>query len=398
MRIDDAAMTRGRLITIQILSASGAGLNSLIPMAVSPALPAMALHFGGGAEGELAAKLVMSTPALSIAITSLFVGLIAQRFGYRTCMLFALGLFVLAGAAGLIANSMPALLASRVAIGVAGAFIGTITMALAGLFEARVRDRLIGFSSALGGGCSILGLSLGGAMVDAEGWRAPFILYLAGIPAFIAAWYAIRPQIGQSVGRPADAVEEAFPWRQLAPVYLLMLVMAIGFFTPGIHGPFLLAERGVTSATTQGMLISVFAATSAISAAGFGFIRPRLGERWIKVVMLLMIGGGLAGMAAATSTYQLVAALLVGGIGSGLATPQVTAMVIERTPPHRHAHALGLMYSAIFLGQFVNPLALDPLRLALGLSGMFLSFGLALMAAAMLTALLSSKHTSRVMA
>ncbi|SNS78374.1 Predicted arabinose efflux permease, MFS family [Sphingomonas laterariae] len=400
MRLDQGMATRGRMLVLQVLSASGAGLNSLIPMAVSPALPAMALHFGGGAGGELAAKLVMSSPALSTAIVSLFVGVIAQRVGFRRCLLAALAVYVVAGLAGLVVTGMPALIASRIAIGAAGAFIGTVTVALTGLFEPHQRDRLIGFASALGGGGSILALSIGGAMVDAAGWRAPFTLYLVGVPAFVATYYAMRlaPEPRGASGPAVAAAAERLPWRRLAPVYLLMVVMSLGFFTPGIHGPFLLTERGIASAATQGMLISVFAGTSAITAGSFGFIRPRLGERWIKVAMLVSLGGGLAGMAVATTIPLMAACLFVAGMGAGLATPQVTAMVLERVPPARHAHAIGGMFSAIFLGQFANPILLDPLQLAFGLEGMFAIFGSALAIAGFAMAFVASRAEVRVAA
>ena len=388
MRLDEAVMTRGRLATLQMLAVSGAGLNSLIPMAVSPALPAMALHFGGGSHGEQAAKLVMATPALATAIVSLFVGAIAQRLGYRLCLLAALVIFVIAGAAGLLVSDVTPLIASRAAIGIAGAFIGTITIALTGLFEPHVRDRLIGFVSAMGGGTSIVALSAGGWMVDAGGWQAPFALYLAGIPAFFAALYAVRLQrAGPAVSTAAPT--GGLPWRRLAPVYGLMLVLSVAFFTPGIQGPFLLTTRGVESAATQGMLLSIFAGTSAITAFAFGFIRPYLGERWIKALMLLSLGAGLAGMAAGTSLPQMAVALFLAGLGAGFATPQITSMVLERTPAHLHAHAIGGMYAAIFLGQFLNPILLDPLRAAFGLAGMFSTLGLALIAAGCLIGLIA---------
>lgn len=398
MRLDEAMMTRGRLIGLQALAASGAGLNSLIPMAVSPALPAMALHFGGGDEGEFAAKLVMASPALATAIISPFVGVIAQRLGYRFCLIVALAIFALAGAAGMALTSIEPLIAARVAVGAAGAFIGTITIAMTGLFEPKVRDRLIGFASALGGGAAILALSIGGVMVDAAGWQAPFVLFLAGIPALAAAWYAVRlrPAGGAADTQAADTGRISLG--RLAPIYVLMLVMAIGFFTPGIQGPFLLAERNVASAATQGLLLSMFAGASAITSGSFGFIRPILGERWIKALMLLTLGSGLFGMAAATSIPLMGAGLLLAGIGAGLATPQLTAMLLERVPPHLHAHAIGGMYAAIFLGQFLNPIVLDPLRAMLGMPGMFSAFGLALAVGGCAMALVGGRRADRATA
>jgi MFS family permease len=398
MRLDEAVMTRGRLVALQVIAVGGAGLNSLIPMAVSPALPAMALHFDGSGDGEFVAKLVMASPALATAIVSPFVGMVAQRFGFRLCLLAALLVFAVAGSAGMALTAMEPLIATRIAIGVAGAFIGTITIAMAALFDPALRDRLIGFASALGGGSAILALSVGGALVDARGWQAPFVLYLAAVPFFLAAIYSVRLR-----PREAAVISEATdpggaPFARLMPIYLLMLVMAVGFFTPGVQGPFLLAERGVASAATQGMLLSIFAAMSAITSGSFGFLRPRLGERCVKALMLLSIGGGLAGMAVAPSIAWMGVSLLVAGIGSGLATPQITAMLIERVPPHAHAHAIGGMYAAIFLGQFLNPFLLDPIRALIGLPGMFGAFGLALVAGGCVMGLVSPKRKGRAVA
>jgi dipeptide/tripeptide permease len=57
-----------------------------------------------------------------------------------------------------------------------------------------------------------------------------------------------------------------------------------------------------------------------------------------------------------------------------------------------HALAMGLIVSALNLGQFINPLAMAPLRQALGASGAFLVVGLALLLVGLAVALWQRGH------
>ena len=76
-----------------------------------PALPAIAsaMHVA-----PHAAQLLISLSILSIALGNLTVAPLSDRYGRRRIVLVSLGLFVLGSAAGIVADSLGALVAARV--------------------------------------------------------------------------------------------------------------------------------------------------------------------------------------------------------------------------------------------------------------------------------------------
>ncbi|MFC7173135.1 MFS transporter [Haloplanus litoreus] len=82
------------------------------------------------------AGLVVTTHGLFIVLTSPLAGGLIDRYGPRRPYVLGLALYGIAGAAGLIVETFPALLVSRAALGVAVAFVYTsITVLIYNLYE-----------------------------------------------------------------------------------------------------------------------------------------------------------------------------------------------------------------------------------------------------------------------
>ena len=58
--------------------------------------------------------------------------------------------------------------------------------------------------------------------------------------------------------------------------------------------------------------------------------------------------------------------------------PQANLMVMNRAPPAARGRALGVMTSAIYLGEFLNPILVAPLTRIVGIQGAFLAVGVML--------------------
>jgi len=91
--------------------------------------------------------------------------------------------------------------------------------------------------------------------------------------------------------------------------------------------------------------------------------------------MAVLLGSGcfVAGMV--HGVPGIIAGFAIVGIGSGLVEPNIGSIILRRSPHALHARASSLMISAMFLGQFLNPLAADPLRADFGTASVFLALG-----------------------
>ena len=365
---------------------AGPTLVTLIPMAAAPALPAMAEHFASsfGGNGALFAQLVMTVPAVMLILAAPAAGLLAERWGRRLVLVISLLLLTLAGAAALITPDAISLMACRLLLGVAGGGILTVCLSLAGDFpEGGPRERLLGFAVAGASTLAALALIGGGGLVDRLGWRAPFALYLLAVPVLLVAWRA--------VGR--DAADDSEPGsgflsslRPLWWVYLTVVALTIGMFMPSIQGPFLLQTAGVTSAATQGTVAAACALVAALSSASFGWLVRVVRPSGLFVLIAACFGVGSLIMAMSDSVWTIGGGSALMGVAAGLVEATSATVILSRVSAHARDHAVGLLLSAVFLGQFLNPWVVDPLRQAFGIHGAFIAVGVAFLALAIVLA------------
>jgi len=370
----------GRLFVIFM----GPSLGGLAPLGLAVDQPALAAHFGGGAEGMLQAGTVFSAPSLAIIVGAPLGGYLAERFGYRLTLLIALLVYSIAGPAGLVIDGYLPLLATRLVLGLAAGAVMAVYLALAAAyFEGTRRSKVLGFAVAMSSIVGMIALALGGRLADFGGWRGPFWMYLIGAVTLAVAWATIHGPFHKQM-RAAKVPGAPGPLRLIAelwPIYLVLMIISIGTFMPSAGGPFLLKANGIDGAGNQGLILSVGSATAIFTAAGYGFVRQWLSDWALFVLIAGSMGLGLAIAAPLHFWVALLAAFLVVGLGTGFKAPVVASVLMAEAPAHVRAAAAGLNFSCIFLGQFLGPFVLRLLA-PLGIQGTFLVTGGTLMATA----------------
>ena len=134
-----------------------------------------------------------------------------------------------------------------------------------------------------------------------------------------------------------------------------------------------------------------------LCGAIYGYARRWLDYRQMFVVISLAIGIGLPLAAWAPGGGWIVLAMIVTGLGIGVIEPTIASKLLELTPEPLHDRAMGVNVAAMFLGQFLNPLAIAPLRDAFGIGAAFTITGLLYLAGGGLFALsVASRKSSAV--
>lgn len=364
------------------VAVAGPALIALVPMAVVPALPAMAQHFAAGRDGAFFAQMVMAAPAVMVILATLSAGWLVDKLGRRRLMLWSLVAYALSGLGCMAAPSAEVLIAARLLLGFSAGLVMTCSMSIvADHPEGPARDRVLGFASASAAGLAVVAQVLGGMLVQAAGWRSSFWLYALALPVLAMAWVgatdqAVRP--GQAEARPALM-------SRLWPVLVLTLILTIGLFMPGIQGPFLLGGKGITEPATIGMVLASYSLAAALVASCYGYIAGRLPMRGQIALACLGMGLGCLLMAwAPVSVAMMTLGCVVIGAGVGMVEPLTVTLALQHTPAVAHTRAIGLLLSSVFLGQFLNPVLVNPLRTGLGDVGSFSAVGLFFAALALL--------------
>jgi MFS family permease len=128
------------------------GASSLTVMAgatIAPSLPELARHFADLPDAELLSRLVLTIPALAIAVMAPLAGYIIDRFGRRRMLIGGIIVYAIAGASGLWLDTLGAILVGRVVLGATiGAVMTTSITLISDYFVGPARERFMGLQTA----------------------------------------------------------------------------------------------------------------------------------------------------------------------------------------------------------------------------------------------------------
>lgn len=335
---------------------------------VAPALPGIARAYAHVTGVEILVRLVLTLPALAIAVAAPLAGLLLDRFGRRRVLLLGLFVYAVTGTSAVLFDSIPLILASRVGLGLAVAMVMTAASTLmTDEFSGGARARVMSLQGAAMGFGSFVFLLAGGGLSDLH-WRAPFFVYLAALLLTLPAAAFVGEPPPTPSPRPS-APPERLPWRQLLPLFGAGLVGMLLFYFIPTQLPFLLTDRLQRSGLDIGLAVGGATVVSSVSSLLSPHVIARLGRPRTLGAAFATIALGLALLAEAETYGQVLSATVVFGLGGGLIMPTLTAWVGDLAPLEFRGRAIGLLTTALFLGQFLSPLAAGPLLLRRGLQG-----------------------------
>lgn len=341
---------------------------------ITPSLPGLEAMFADNPRAPLLTRLLITAPSLLVALTAPFAGALTDRLGRRRPLLIGLIIYAVAGTAGLYLSSLEAILASRLALGLGVAAIMTSQAALVGdYFEGPARGRLLGYQMAATNIGGLIFVTVAGVLASADA-RLPFAIYgLAAIMLPMLSAILPEPQRFSSTPEEAQANDPGEPGWQLT---VAIMATAAGltfvvFYAVPTQVPYHLQVLGLTDPRNAGMVMGALMFAAAIMSVVSGLIRPWLGRIGTPVSGYLSLGVGFAGLSIGHSLPFAMLSTAMIGAGLGLCMPTFITTALNVAPARRRGLVTGLITSAIFLGQFLSPLASQPLVTHLGYSGAF---------------------------
>ena len=376
--IGQAQQTDRWSIKITLLLAST--LTVMSGATISPSLPAMENHFAGVDNVSLWVRLVLTVPALLIVVGSPIAGQLVDRFGRKPLLFGSAVLYGLAGSSGLVLNSLFAILAGRAFLGlaVAGVMVSATTL-IADYYQGSERANFMGLQAAFMGFGGVLFLSVGGFVADLS-WRYPFAIYLLAwllVPAI--ALILFEPQFDKTQADSSQPISQ-FPVKLLAFIYASVLLQMLVFYLIPVQLPFYLQQLSGASASQAGLAIALSTLFSALASMNYGKIKRRFSYISILAIAFSLMGAGYVGIGLTDSvwlagSYWLVLIMLIPtGIGLGLILPNLNVWTSDEVPDNLRGRALGGLTTFMFLGQFLSPIASQPVSSTLGLAA---TYGLA---------------------
>ncbi|WP_411956957.1 MFS transporter [Paracoccus homiensis] len=342
---------------------------------ITPSLPGIEARFQDNPMAATLTRLLITAPSLLVAVTAPFAGGLTDRLGRRRPLLVGLIIYALAGTAGLYLNSLEAILASRLMLGLGVAAIMTAQAALVGdYFEGPERGRLMGYQMAATNIGGLVFVTTAGALA-AQDARLPFAIY--GLAALLlpvlASVLPEPPRARSDAAGGGHVLDDAEPgWQGVVAVMAIAAGLTfVVFYAVPTQVPYHLQHEGLGDPRAAGYVMGAMMASAAVMSVLSGWIRPWLGRIGTPVSGYLSLAAGFAGLSIGHSLELAMLSTALIGAGLGLCMPTFITTALNVTPARHRGLITGLVTSAIFLGQFISPLASQPLVSHLGYSGAF---------------------------
>lgn len=349
----------------------GSCLPILGAVLLAPILPILSKEFVNSPGADALVPLILTIPALMIAILAPFAGAIVDKLGRKRVLIWALLAYAVLGTMPLWLDTLNMIVLSRVGVGITEAFIMTCcTTLIADYFHGNKRNRYLGLQAMVTALAATVFFAVGGAL-GAAGWRTPFWLYAVSIIVALLMLGAIWPVQQSEDGAEHKARKlEPIRWRSLFLPSGVSIFGGVVFYTLIVELPYVLDGLGVTSTATIGIATALASLATAIGAFLFRWI-ARHGVKLLLPLAFGIAGVGMLIVASSGSVPVAVIGAVITSFGTGIMLPTLVTWAITRLSYEQRGRGTGLWTAALFFGEFITPLivlALTALTGGLGLA------------------------------
>ena len=347
------------------------GLTVLVTAVLGPSLPAMQAHFANVPGADFLVPLTMTAPMLTMAGISIFAGELADRIGRKPLLVWAAVLYAVLGTAPLYLESLPAIIASRFALGVLEGVLMTVSTAMIGdYYSGARRERFMSLQTTVAATSAFVLNTLGGVIAE-QGWRAPYMVFaISLLLAPLMAIFLWEPKTRANMSQEEFAADSGtLKVGLLVFICCLTVLLGIMFLTVPVHLGYLFVAIGVQSPSQIGMAYGINSLGIISGTLLFGWVlATRLPVAYQLAVGVTITGLGFVMMMVAGDYTALTIAGFVNGLGIGIVLPTMVTWNVRVLPLSRRGMGVGAFQSCFTLGLFVNPIIIVGLEKLLAVS------------------------------
>lgn len=378
---------------------------------LSASLPVVADDLGAS---DSTIQWVISAPFIAVAVATPLAGKLGDLFGHRRTYLAGFGGSTVLAILTATAWDSTSLIAFRTLAQATGAATGPAAMAIiVDLFSGPDRSKALGYWSAVTAASPMIGVVIGGLIVDAAGWQTVFVTQAAlatialvaavrvlpakagrpgvrfdvpssvllgiGVAALlfainrapqwgwtdlrIVAFFAVAViafgSLGPSLSRaPAPLIPlEWFGRRELHMPVVVNLMIQTSYMGAFVVSPFLLDRTFGYGVVSIALAMGVRPLFFAIFAPAGGQLAARFGTSPVIItgLSLVIAASGLMALGSiATSLTSVIAGLAVAGMGFGLSRPALVSAVGDAVEDGAMGVASGTLLMIGLLGASIG--------------------------------------------
>ena len=343
------------------------GISLLLPITLSamaivllaPNLPALLQEFASVEHHEYWVPMVLTVPALCVALFSPMAGILGDRFGRRRLLLAAFLVYAVVGIAPVFLRDLGWIIVSRVAVGLAEAMIMVLSTTMIGdYFEGPARDRWLAGQTAMASMSALLFLNVGG-FLGRFGWRAPFWVYGSALLMFVLVllftWEPARRDSPDAEIAQRDASSAGFPWLRMSGIIAITVFGSVLFYTAQIQSPIGLTQFGITDPARIGFLTSLASIGVPVGTYVYSRVGSKLPIASLLLIEFTLLAIGFLLMSRSGAPSGFLAGCFINQFGAGMLLPSLLVWAISGLPFEVRSRGAGLWTGAFSVGQFLCP-------------------------------------------
>lgn len=343
------------------------GLSLLLPITLStmaivllaPILPGLLGEFSHVPDYEYWVPMVLTVPALCVALFSPVAGMLGDWFGRRRLLLWSFVGYAVVGIAPVFLTDLKAIIASRVAVGICESLIMVLTTTMIGdYYQGESRDRWLAAQTATASMSALVFFNVGG-FLGRSGWRAPFWVYgsalLMLLLVLLFTWEPSEKDAEDEAEAPPHHGSWAgFPWARMIGIIAVTIFGSVLFYTVQIQSPLGLVTLGVTDPAKTGFLTSLASTGVVIGTIIYSRIGRTPVPRLLLAEFALLTTGFLLMSRAGTPTTFLIGCF-INQLGAGMLLPTLLVWAMSELPFEIRGRGAGMWTGAFSVGQFLCP-------------------------------------------
>lgn len=362
-------MKNHKLLEITLLLASM--LTMLANAIIAPSLPAITQTFSHIENVETLTKLMLTLPALVIALFSPIVGRIIDKYGRINVLIISLFIYLIAGTSGYYLNNLYSILVSRIVLGfgVSGIMI-TATTLVGDYFTGKKRAQFMGMQGAFTALGGLLFIPTAGYLANIN-WRLAFVVYAFSAIVLVLVPFCLHEAIDKNI-KEQKSLNNQKVSHKVWFVYISVFITMLFFYIIPVQLPFLLQSFEGIGANHVGLSIGfmmIAQATSAILSKNF---RQHLSSLSMYISGFIVIGIGYLIIGFSTTYIIATIGVMVVGLGLGSLIPTANLWIMSLVPDTQRGKYVGILTRANFFGMFMSPLVIQPIQNIVGLQTSFI--------------------------
>jgi MFS family permease len=333
-------------------------LSTMAIVLLAPVLPGIIAEFSGVAGHDYWVPMILTIPALCIALFSTLAGALGDFFGRRRLLIASFLVYAVVGIAPVFLKDLTAILISRVGVGLAEALIMVLSTTMIGdYFHGAARDKWLAAQTAFASMSALIFFNVGGQL-GAFGWRTPFWVYLSAILMLVLVlaftWEPQGDSGDEADHAPHNASWAGFPWGRMLVILGITIYGAIFFYTVQIQSASGLAVLGITDPARAGFLTSI----ASVGVPLGTFIYSRVGRMPVQRLLMTefaLLAVGFLIMGRAGAPVGFIIGCFINQLGAGLLLPTLLVWAMSLLAFEVRGRGAGMWQSAFALGQFLSP-------------------------------------------